>query len=101
MPHSKKTTAACTKAFAALGDRYTLQLLSALATGDERFCELQRGMKLNPITLTARLKKLEQLKFVRRVEGTVNGLSVSYRLTKLGREALPIVQQIEKFAQKL
>lgn len=97
----KKSTAACTKAFAALGDRYSLALLSALAAGDERFCELQRSMKLNPITLTARLKKLEQLKFVSRAEGQVNGLSVSYRLTKLGREALPIVQQIEKFASKL
>jgi DNA-binding HxlR family transcriptional regulator len=92
---------ACTKAFAALGDRYSLQLLSALAAGDERFCELQRGMKLNPITLTARLKKLEQLKFVSRISGSVNGLSVSYRLTPLGREALPIVQQIERFAKKL
>ena len=101
MHQPKKTTAACTKAFAALGDRYTLQLLSALADGDERFCELQRGMKLNPITLTARLKKLEQLKFVTRVTGSVNGLSVSYRVTKLGREALPIVQQIERFAAKL
>ncbi len=100
----KKNTdkqAMCLKTFELIGDKHTMAILYTLARSDERFCELQRAVKLNPITLTDRLKKLEGLKLVKRTKGSANKLSVTYSLTALGRETRPIFDKIETFAVKL
>ncbi len=66
-----------------------------------RFNELQRSINgLNPATLTSRLKKLEKEKIVRRLEETVDKISVVYELTEKGKGILPIIEKIETFADK-
>ncbi len=82
-----------------LGDYWTLALIQALRDGEKRFCQLQRDLGgLNPTTLTNRLKKLEQDNIIRRQEETVDKLSVTYVLTVKGQAVLPIMAEIEKFA---
>ncbi|HEY1074545.1 MAG TPA: helix-turn-helix domain-containing protein [Patescibacteria group bacterium] len=91
----------CNKAFELIGDRWTLSIFYVLKKQDERFCALQRELNLNPITLTKRLKKLEEFKLIKRIEGTEDKKSVTYSLTPLGREFLPIVDSIEAFGIRL
>lgn len=85
-----------------LGDFWTLRVVSALEAGEVRFCELQRLLdNVNPVTLTNRLKKLEEADLVRRTEESVDGCSVTYSLTRRGHQALPIVASINRFSKKL
>jgi|GEM_PF-593997 len=83
------------------GDAWTLFIVSSLAEGEKRFCELQRVLgNLNPVTLTSRLKKMEKLGFVERKTEKIDKLSVSYALTKKGFAMLPVLREIENYAKK-
>ncbi len=83
------------------GDTWTLFIISSLADGEKRFCELQRLVdNVNPVTLTSRLKKLEKLKFIERKEETIDKISVTYSLTKKGAGVVPVLRSIESYAQK-
>lgn len=83
------------------GDAWTLFIIRSLTGGTKRFCGLQRELdNLNPVTLTNRLKKLEKLGFIERKKDPADKLSVNYSLTKKGRGMLPVLRQIETFAQK-
>jgi len=101
MKTSTANDQSCTASIKLLGDFWTLRIIGALESGGLRFCELQRSVgNVNPVTLTDRLKKLEHAELVERSEETVDGCSVSYALTSLGREALPVISAIDQFAQK-
>ncbi len=81
-----------------LGDFWTLAIIDALASQELRFCEIERALPdINPVTLTNRLKKLEQTGLIERREETVDKLSVTYRLTKQGRGIMPILAAIQEF----
>ena len=84
-----------------LGDFWVLRIIGALADSPKRFCELERTLKnSNPVTLTNRLKKLEEYAYViRNVEGA-DKQSVSYRLTKKGLDVLPIVNSLKDFSSE-
>ena len=85
-----------------LGDYWTLRIIDSLKSGELRYCELQRSVdNLNPVTLTSRLKKLEDAGLVSRSEETVDKVSVCYRLTSTGTDVLPILREIDVFATKL
>jgi DNA-binding HxlR family transcriptional regulator len=96
--------ATCKKLSLALelvGDAATLFIVDSLSHGEARFCALQRAAdNMNPVTLTRRLKKLEQLAIVERREETVDKLSVSYRLTQRGRGLLPLLRDIKQYAKR-
>lgn len=82
-----------------LGDYWTLRIIHALGEEDARFCELQRrASNVNPVTLSAKLKKLERAQLVARQEESVDKLSVVYSLTSLGREVLPVIRALDQFA---
>jgi len=82
-----------------LGDFWTLRIIDALADGDIRFCDLQRTIdNCNPVTLTDRLKKLEEAKLLTRTEASDN--CVVYSLTDLGKNALPVIAAIDTFTRK-
>ena len=82
-----------------LGDAWTLFVITSLANGEKRFCEIQRDLNnINPVTLTSRLKKLEKLKFIERREETIDKLSVTYKLTKKGIALLPVIEAIKNYA---
>jgi DNA-binding HxlR family transcriptional regulator len=84
-----------------LGDVWTLCIIGTLSKGDLRFNELQRAITgINPTTLTNRLKKLEKENMIARREATVDKLSVIYSLTEKGRGILPILKEIQLFANE-
>jgi DNA-binding HxlR family transcriptional regulator len=84
-----------------LGDFWTLMIIQGLSDGEKRFCQLEREIpNTNPTTLTNRLKKLENQKIIKRKKETIDKLSVSYELTKKGKDVLPILAQIKLFAEK-
>lgn len=90
-----------TQALWVLGDTHSLCIIYHLDGKSLRFCELQRALNgLNPTTLSNRLKKLEDEDIIARDEETVDKISVIYSLTKKGRDILPIIEDITKFADK-
>jgi DNA-binding HxlR family transcriptional regulator len=93
--------AECLKALKMFGDYWTLAILFCLRDGGKRFGELQREMGVNPVTLTSRLKALTKNKLLSRREYAHDRQSVSYELTPLGQDTVPIVQLIILFSAKL
>lgn len=92
----------CLACLELLGDFWTLRIIDALASGEMRFCTLQRSVgNVNPVTLTNRLRKLEKTGLLSRTEDTVDKVSVSYSLTGLGQDALDVIKAMSKFSQKL
>lgn len=84
-----------------IGDDHILCIISILSKGEARFNELQRSINnINPATLADRLKKLEQEKIINRKEETLDKLSVVYELTDKGKAILPIIKEIDIFANK-
>jgi DNA-binding HxlR family transcriptional regulator len=89
------------KALGMFGDTQTLAIIDTLASGELRFCALQRALgNMNPVTLARRLKKLENEHFIERREETVDKLSVTYRLKEKGQQMLPVLDSIKAFAEK-
>lgn len=89
----------CDHLLKVIGDYWTLSIVMELRRGEARFCELQRAVgNLNPVTLTNRLKKLEEAGFVKRRTESVDKLSVTYKLSKSGKGLLPILNEIQAFA---
>ena len=96
-----KTAHNCSDNLKLIGDYWTLRIIDVLREGEQRFCQLQREVdNLNPATLTDRLKTLETLRLISRSEETQSKISVTYSLTSRGKEVLPIINAINKFAQK-
>ena len=91
----------CLKALKMFGDYWTLAIIYCLREGGLRFGELQKEMGINPVTLTSRLKTLTRNKLLNRRKFTADRQSVTYELTKLGQDAVPIVQLIVIFSAKL
>lgn len=92
------TSKTCVSTLKLLGDYWTLRIIDALQADELRFCQVQRRVdNLNPVTLTDRLKKLEEAELVARTEDTVDKISVTYRLTERGMQALPVLDAINDF----
>jgi DNA-binding HxlR family transcriptional regulator len=91
----------CLKALRMFGDYWILAILFCLRDGGKRFGELQKEMDINPVTLTSRLKALIKSRLLCRRKYAHNKQSVSYELTTLGQETVPIVQLIILFSAKL
>ena len=84
-----------------LADFWTLNIIDVLQGGELRFNDIQRKVTgINPVTLVNRLKKLEQAKLVQREEETLCKLSVTYGLTKRGVRILPVIREIQHFAEE-
>ena len=91
----------CVNTMKLLGDYWTLRIIDALDCEEIRFCDLQRRLdNLNPVTLTNRLKKLEADDLVNRREEAMDKISVSYSLSSLGREVLPVIAALDRFSLK-
>lgn len=95
------TSKVCVPSLKLLADYWTLRIIDALQKGEVRYCELQRQVdNVNPVTLTDRLKKLEDARLINRSEETLSKVSVTYSLTHLGREILPIIKAVNRFSEK-
>jgi len=91
----------CLRALRMFGDYWTLAILFCLRNGGMRFGELQKEMGVNPVTLTSRLKTLTRNKLLSRRKSTADKQSVTYELTRIGQDTVPIVQLIILFSAKL
>lgn len=101
MTISYTTSNTCLSTLKLLGDYWTLRIIDALRDGEMRFCEVQRRVdNLNPVTLTDRLKKLEDAQMLIRKEDTLGKVSVSYTLSDKGTECIPVIEAINTFAAK-
>lgn len=92
----------CVKsATAVLGDKWTPQLLRYLANNDSlRFCQLQDLVGgINPRTLSARLTDLEKSCIITK-KCSETSQRPSYRLTKKGRDLLPILYDMQAWSEK-
>jgi DNA-binding HxlR family transcriptional regulator len=98
-PHQSDTK--CMAAFKMIGDFWTLAIIYYLVDGEKRFGEIEKKTGSNSATLAARLKQLESYGLISRQTHTTDNQSVSYRLTPFGQEALPIVEQIRSFSERL
>lgn len=87
-------------AISILGDDHVLCIIASLRNGGMRFNELQRTLNINPTTLSNRLDKLESDEILTKERETLDKMSVVYELTKKGFAVIPIIDQIEKFAEK-
>lgn len=92
----------CTDTLKLLGDFWTLRIIEVLRTHELRYCEVERALgTANPVTLTNRLQKLESAGIINRREEVKDKISVSYSLTPLGHEALPILTALGNFSKKI
>lgn len=81
------------------GDAWMLIIVSELLTGSYRFNELHRRVgSISPVTLTSRLKKLEQLGIITRTVKIEDQLSVTYRITDKGRALELVLLAIRDFS---
>ena len=94
----RPTISTCTTTLKLLADFWNLRIIEGLATGPQRFCELQRLLNgVNPATLTKKLSVLETAKLITRT--TEDGEHhVVYTLTPTGTRSLPVLAAIEKFS---
>lgn len=83
------------------GDFWSLRIVEILNNRKLRFCQIERSLKdINPITLTARLRKLEKQKIIINEKGTIDRISVVYSLTKSGQEMIPIIKKMKTYSEK-
>lgn len=102
MATQKTTEKLCTDTLKLLGDFWTLRIIEVIQKDELRYCEIERGLgTANPVTLTNRLQKLESAGILKRTEEIQDKISVSYSLTSLGREALPILTALGNFSKKI
>ncbi|ROO84889.1 HxlR family transcriptional regulator [Actinocorallia herbida] len=95
-------TARCMQILAVIGDLWTLAIVMTLQPGPLRFNALHRAIpKANAVTLTNRLRRLEEAGIVGHDKETAAGKGSTYALTDFGRRLLPIVDTIREVALDL
>ena len=91
----------CASIFKMFGDRWSLRIVDALRHGELRYKEIQTILDINTATLSLRLRSLIKAKVLVRKEETIDKLSVTYALTSLGKEILPIYDSMITFGSKV
>lgn len=87
------------KACEIIEPRWTLLILSELASGATRFNEIRRGVPgISPTLLSKRLKEMEQHGLVRRAQ--VGAGESRYTTTPMADELLPVVRALGKWAHR-
>ncbi|MGW5354863.1 winged helix-turn-helix transcriptional regulator [Streptomyces sp. NPDC004031] len=95
-------TARCMEILALVGDLWTLAIVMTLQESERRFNELQRAIpKANAVTLTSRLRRLEEAGIVSRVTESRGKQSTVYGLTAFGRKLTPIADAVRAVALDL
>lgn len=88
----------CLPSLKILSDYWTLRIIDELSDGNSlRFNELQRKIEdANTATLSKRLKDMQSSGLIARVEKS--RADVDYTLTKLGKEAIPLLTAVNHFS---
>jgi DNA-binding HxlR family transcriptional regulator len=81
--------------------KWTLLLISQLAEGRTRFCELERSLSgISPRTLSLRLRALEEEGVVERHTFSEVPPRVEYALTQKGQALLPIIENMRAYGER-
>ena len=89
------------RSFFLLGDRQTLQILYALDTnGEMMFSQLRDELKINPRTLSDRLKRLQKARFIV-ADTSKDKLRVFYRIDDYPKEISRVLDAYERLATAL
>lgn len=85
-----------------VGQKWTLQIVNVLMDFDQcRFCELQDALGgVNPGTLSARLKMLEEEGLIQRSQVSTAPPHVIYRLTPMGEELSGVITELTGWSRK-
>jgi len=88
----------CLPSLKILSDYWTLRVIDELSDGSTlRFNEIERRLEgVNTATLSKRLKEMQESSLVTRVENS--RADVTYRLTELGTEAIPLLNAVNHFS---
>jgi DNA-binding HxlR family transcriptional regulator len=87
------------RAFFVIGDSTNLKILQELSSHGERtFSQLRDNLRINPSTLTKKLRLMMQFELVAS-DKTHDHLRVFYSLHKHQRELKKILESIERFSQ--
>lgn len=91
-----------TECMALLGGAWTPNLIWHLSADARRFSELRGDIpKISAKVLSARLRVLEEKGVVTRTVVATKPPSVEYALTVLGRELVPVIEEIVRVGHKL
>lgn len=83
-----------------LGSRWTLQIIHNLREPC-RYCELQEKVgDINPTTFSQRLRFLEEQGLIQRLPVSQVSRHGTYELTEMGRELLPVLDEISIWANR-
>jgi DNA-binding HxlR family transcriptional regulator len=80
--------------------RWTLHIVRTLLEGKKRFNEISRTYKINPRTLSDRLKELEAEGLVKRTVKSTMPPNVEYELTEKGLALNDIVEALGEWGRK-
>ncbi len=95
--HLKHPT--CLPSLKLLGDFWALRVLDNLSDEPHRYSDILKNVDgINTVTLTTRLKRLEQGGLITRTEHS--RADVTYELSDLGRKSLPILEAINTFSEQ-
>lgn len=85
-----------------VGQKWTLQIVNVLMDFEQcRFCELQDALGgVNPGTLSARLKMLEEEGLIQRSQVSTAPPHVIYRLTPMGEELSGVITELTGWSRK-
>lgn len=93
---------ACSTAHAMelLGDRWTYPVLRELMLAPKRFNELAEAVRgVTPAVLTARLRELEGVGLLERVELPAPARATAYQVTRWGQQLGPVFSALGRWAQ--
>ena len=93
--------AAITRAFAVLGKRWNGMLLRVLGYGTGSFAELRRSVPgISDTMLADRLAELAETGLVERVVEPGPPVAVRYELTAAGRDLMPVLDDLGRWASE-
>ncbi|MBA2522580.1 MAG: helix-turn-helix transcriptional regulator [Solirubrobacterales bacterium] len=83
-----------------ISGKWTLLVIRDLASGNSRFCELERSLEgISPRTLSLRLRALEECGVVERHTYPEVPPRVEYALTEKGRALSPLIEDMRDYGR--
>jgi DNA-binding HxlR family transcriptional regulator len=83
-----------------VGDRWSLLVVCEVAFGVRRFTDIQRNTGAPRATLTARLRKLEEVGVLTRTRYSAHPRRFKYGLTEAGRALAPILRSLRRWGER-
>ena len=84
-----------------ISGKWTLLIIRDLASGRNRFCELERSLEgISPRTLSLRLRALESEGIIQRRTYPEVPPRVEYRLTAKGEALVPMIEHMRRYGKQ-